>query len=45
MIILPSATPSFSEAPLSLGAIAIEITGSGKTIGSNVAGLSGSHKV
>ena len=37
-IILFSATPIFSLPALSFGAIAIEMTGSGKTMGSSVAG-------
>ena len=37
--------PIFSEPPLSFGEIAIEITGSGKTIGSSVAGFFGSQSV
>ena len=40
-IILLSATPIFSVPALSFGAIAIEITGSGNTIGSSVAGSVG----
>ena len=43
--ILPIAVPSFSACPLSFGLTAIEITGSGNTIGSNVAGLFGSLSV
>ena len=37
--ILPIATPIFSLPALSFGATAIEMTGSGKTIGSSVAGF------
>ena len=38
-------SPSSPRPPCRFGAIATEITGSGKTIGSRVAGLFGSHSV
>ena len=44
-IILPIAIPIFSEPPLSFGLTAIEITGSGKIIGSSVTGVLASHNV
>ena len=44
-IIFPIAMPIFSEPPLSFGFTAIEITGSGKIIGSSVTGCLGSQRV
>ena len=44
-IIFPIAIPIFSEPPLSFGFTAIEITGSGKIIGSSVTGDFILHKV